>query len=266
MCWPPPTRRMAAAATPSHSCWAKAAACYAAWSWASWVRAAGCWWHLPEAAVCCVAAVGTVGPGSHPPGYQPAHLSARLACRDGTWRARAAGHPALVRLPAQGQRAAAARGPAPRGASGGGRHGARGGVGVIACGVDEAATAAAGEGSCCTACHCCRCCLLADRPGPGRLPSRQLTAWLPGAGVRCVGAASDVFLRTLQPGQGWETPRPPFEVQLHLEARTASTTGRPGEGQPYFSTSSGEPLACALGAGQLPPGGPRMDALPCRSC
>ena len=73
--------------------------------------------------------------------------------------------------------------------------------------------------------------------------------------MRCVGAASDVFLRTLQPGLGWETPRPPFEVQLHLEARAASTTGRPGEGQPYFSTSSGEPLACTLGAGQLPPGG-----------
>lgn len=81
-----------------------------------------------------------------------------------------------------------------------------------------------------------------------------LTSWLPGASVRCVGTASDVFLRTLQPGKGWETPRPPFEVQLHLEARDASTTGRPGEGQPYFSTSSGEPLACTLGAGQLPPG------------
>lgn len=87
-------------------------------------------------------------------------------------------------------------------------------------------------------------------------PCQQLASWLPGAGVRCVGAASDVFLRTLQPGQGWETPRPPFEVQLHMEARAASTTGRVGEGQPYFSTSSGEPLACALGAGQLPPGGP----------
>lgn len=101
----------------------------------------------------------------------------------------------------------------------------------------------------------CTALLTATRLLPPLPPFPQLTSWLPGAGVRCVGAASDVFLRMLQAGQGWETPRPPFEVQLHLEARAASTTGRPGEGQPYFSSSGGEPLSCSLGAGQLPPGG-----------
>ncbi|EFN57340.1 hypothetical protein CHLNCDRAFT_142698 [Chlorella variabilis] len=81
-----------------------------------------------------------------------------------------------------------------------------------------------------------------------------LTSWYPGSSVKCVGPASDVFLRTLRPGQGWESPRLPFDVSLHINARTGSTTGRQDEGDSYFSSTNGEPLACPLGAGQLPPG------------
>lgn len=84
----------------------------------------------------------------------------------------------------------------------------------------------------------------------------QLTHWYPAAGgaVKCLGSGNDAFMRTLRPGQGWESPRPPFEVSLHVEARAASTSGRQEEGQSYFSSADGEPLICSLGSGQLPPG------------
>ncbi|PSC68182.1 Peptidyl-prolyl cis-trans isomerase PASTICCINO1 [Micractinium conductrix] len=73
-------------------------------------------------------------------------------------------------------------------------------------------------------------------------------------GARCCGGGDAVLLRTLGAGQGWESPRPPFEVTFHVTARAVSSSGRQGEGEPYFdSTSGGEPLACSLGAGQLPP-------------
>ena len=82
----------------------------------------------------------------------------------------------------------------------------------------------------------------------------QLTHWYPGSGVKCLGPNSDVFLRTLRAGHGWESPRPPFEVSLHINARTASTSGRQEEGRSYYSSVNGTPLSCSLGAGQLPPG------------
>lgn len=82
----------------------------------------------------------------------------------------------------------------------------------------------------------------------------QLTHWYPGSSVKCLGPSSDIFLRTLRAGQGWESPRPPFEVSLHINARTASTSGRQEEGQSYYSSSTGTPLSCSMGAGQLPPG------------
>ncbi|KAL4447985.1 hypothetical protein ABPG75_005204 [Micractinium tetrahymenae] len=81
-----------------------------------------------------------------------------------------------------------------------------------------------------------------------------LTHWVPGGGVRCVGPDSDAFLRTLAPGEGWESPRAPFEVSLRLTARAASTSGRPEEGGVYYETPAGEALQCSMGAGQLPPG------------
>jgi len=83
----------------------------------------------------------------------------------------------------------------------------------------------------------------------------QLAHWEPGpAAARCVGTDSDIFLRTLRPGQGWECPRPPFEVTFHISARMPSTSGMREEGELYFQTVNGEPLTCSLGAGQLPPG------------
>ena len=70
-----------------------------------------------------------------------------------------------------------------------------------------------------------------------------------------MGEDGAAYLRTTREGQGWESPRPPFDVVLHATARLASTSGRQAEGgQPYFSTAGGEPLACSLGAGQLPSG------------
>jgi FK506-binding protein 4/5 len=87
-------------------------------------------------------------------------------------------------------------------------------------------------------------------------PCLQLVSWLPGGGVKCVGPSADVFLRSLRAGQGWESPRPPFEVSAHINARTASPSGSQGCGEQYFSSRHGEPVACALGAGQLPPGEP----------
>ena len=87
----------------------------------------------------------------------------------------------------------------------------------------------------------------------------QLTHWYPGSSVKCLGPNSDIFLRTLRAGQGWESPRPPFKVSLHISARTASTSGRQeeaeeAEGRAYYTSVSGTPLSCSLGAGQLPPG------------
>ncbi len=93
-------------------------------------------------------------------------------------------------------------------------------------------------------------------------PAPQLTHWVPGGGVRCVGPDSDIFLRTLTPGEGWESPRPPFEVSLRLTARTASTSGQPEEGEAYYATPAGEALQCSMGAGQLPPGGQRQHSRP----
>lgn len=82
----------------------------------------------------------------------------------------------------------------------------------------------------------------------------QLTSWCPGSQVKCVGPDADVFLRTLRQGQGWETPRPPFEVSLHIDARTTCVSERQGAGDSYFSSTNSKPLTCSLGTGQLPPG------------
>lgn len=81
-----------------------------------------------------------------------------------------------------------------------------------------------------------------------------LTSWCPGSQVKCVGPDADVFLRTLRQGQGWETPRPPFEVSLHIDARTTCVSEPQGAGDSYFSSTNSKPLTCSLGTGQLPPG------------
>jgi hypothetical protein len=48
----------------------------------------------------------------------------------------------------------------------------------------------------------------------GALPWLQLTSWYPGAPVKAVGPGNEVVKRILKEGEGWETPRPPFEVRL----------------------------------------------------
>jgi FK506-binding protein 4/5 len=95
----------------------------------------------------------------------------------------------------------------------------------------------------------------------------QLARWCPGGGaVRAVDAAPGVIRRTLAPGQGWETPRAPFEVTLHVEARALASDGADAGGPAFFSTAAapggggGEPLVVSLGSGALPPG---LDAAVC---
>lgn len=168
--------------------------------------------------------------------------------RDGARRARCARHPTPLCIPARRQRAAAAARAAPRGAHLGRRHGGRAERGQLGAGGLQSRYV-----------HPVPFARL-DPPPPLLPPCHlcpQLTHWFPGGGeggAKCVGPDSASFLRTLRAGQGWESPRPPFDVVLHATARLASTTGRQQEGEPYFSSTEGQPLACSLGAGQLPPG------------
>lgn len=80
----------------------------------------------------------------------------------------------------------------------------------------------------------------------------QLANWYPSRGVRTVGEAGNIYRRTLKAAQGWEAPRPPFDVTFHLTLCVPTTTGRQEEGEVYFSTAGGEPITAALGSGQLP--------------
>ena len=86
----------------------------------------------------------------------------------------------------------------------------------------------------------------------------QLVAWLPGHSARSVDASPGVFARTLREGEGWETPRPPFEVRLHVEARGLASDAEQQGGPLYFSSrvdaGDGAPLTVDLGSGALPPG------------
>jgi FKBP-type peptidyl-prolyl cis-trans isomerase 2 len=82
-----------------------------------------------------------------------------------------------------------------------------------------------------------------------------LAAVVPGGGgaVRVAGD-SGVIVRTLTPGDGWETPRAPFEVTLRLAARTVASDGTPSAGTQYYPAEGGvAELRCSLGDGTLPP-------------
>lgn len=48
----------------------------------------------------------------------------------------------------------------------------------------------------------------------------QLTHWYPRQGVRVLGPRSDIYKRRLEDGEGWETPRTPFEVRPWAGALT----------------------------------------------
>ncbi|KAK9805627.1 hypothetical protein WJX72_008874 [[Myrmecia] bisecta] len=82
----------------------------------------------------------------------------------------------------------------------------------------------------------------------------QLVNWYAKDDVRVVGEDSDIYKRTVKDGTTWETPRAPFEVEVDCKARVPSTSGRQGEGTPYFATAPGAPLRWTMGSGQVPPG------------
>eukprot|EP00198_Chlamydomonas_reinhardtii_P000593 XP_001689928.1 peptidyl-prolyl cis-trans isomerase, FKBP-type [Chlamydomonas reinhardtii] len=75
-------------------------------------------------------------------------------------------------------------------------------------------------------------------------------------GVHQYGAGEALIKRALREGTAWESPRPPFEVTLHLTASCPAYDGLQLTGQRLFS-SRGEgrqPLNLQLGRGLLPPG------------
>ena len=87
-------------------------------------------------------------------------------------------------------------------------------------------------------------------------PPGQLVNWYPSGGVKALGEGGGVIRRMLQQGEGWETPREPFEISLELEMATPSTDGQQCQGQPYFATAPDAPLQCSLSAEDLPAGAP----------
>ena len=68
--------------------------------------------------------------------------------------------------------------------------------------------------------------------------------------------AADVIVCTADEGSTWETPRAPFEVEVDCQARVPSSSGRQGEGTPFFANPPEAPLKWAIGDGSAPPGGP----------
>lgn len=90
-----------------------------------------------------------------------------------------------------------------------------------------------------------------------RLPAPQLVGWQPGVKAKPAGPEHEIVKRVLAEGEGWETPRPPFEVEAHITLRLLHTAGRAEEGRQYYSTAGGRPLAAVMGAAELPRGGRR---------
>jgi len=89
----------------------------------------------------------------------------------------------------------------------------------------------------------------------------QLAAFVSGKNVKSLGD-SGIIMEVIKQGTGWETPRVPFDVSVHVVARSVATDGTPQAGSVYFdsridsatvSGSSGE-ISCGLGDGTLPPG------------
>ena len=104
--------------------------------------------------------------------------------------------------------------------------------------------------------------------GSGRYPKSE---------VKVLGASEDVFKRSLEAPDSWETPRAPFEVitsppkrlgpvlrphtsknlplqvEVICSARCPSSDGSQGTGTPYFQTPEGQPLAFTIGDGTVRP-------------
>lgn len=84
----------------------------------------------------------------------------------------------------------------------------------------------------------------------------QLYAWESAVKAHPVGADGATKLIVAE-GTGWETPRPPFKVELEVSARWAAPSGGAESSvAPYFpggGDSTAPKLSCNLGAGALPP-------------
>ncbi|KAG7675097.1 hypothetical protein Ndes2526A_g07851 [Nannochloris sp. 'desiccata'] len=95
----------------------------------------------------------------------------------------------------------------------------------------------------------------------------QLTNFVSGKNVKSLGN-SGITMQIIKEQTGWETPRVPFDIVIHVIARSVATDGAPQAGSVYFDSSSsnnsgscfgttadstGE-IKCSLGDGTLPPG------------
>ncbi|GFR52572.1 hypothetical protein Agub_g15164 [Astrephomene gubernaculifera] len=86
-----------------------------------------------------------------------------------------------------------------------------------------------------------------------------LLDWYPAASVHAYGSSSSssdstLLKRSIREGSSWESPRPPFEVTLHLTACCPAYDGRQLTGQRLFSSRGRQPLTLQLGRGLLPQG------------
>ncbi|GIM00169.1 hypothetical protein Vretimale_5329 [Volvox reticuliferus] len=80
-----------------------------------------------------------------------------------------------------------------------------------------------------------------------------LLHWYPAATVHQYGVGEALYKRCIREAASWESPRPPFEVTLHLTVRCPAHDGMHLTGQCLFSTAGRQPLTLQLGRGLLPP-------------
>ncbi|GLI61315.1 hypothetical protein VaNZ11_003671 [Volvox africanus] len=80
-----------------------------------------------------------------------------------------------------------------------------------------------------------------------------LLHWYPAASVHVYGAGEALYKRCIREAAAWESPRPPFEVTLHLSVRCPAYDGMHLTGQCLFTTAGRQPLTLQLGRGLLPP-------------
>ena len=72
--------------------------------------------------------------------------------------------------------------------------------------------------------------------------------------MKALGEGGAVIKRTLRQGDGWETPRAPFDVSVQLTMAVPPMDGQQCTGQPYFATPNDVPLNCSLSPEDLPAG------------
>ncbi|CAK0786960.1 hypothetical protein CVIRNUC_010174 [Coccomyxa viridis] len=82
----------------------------------------------------------------------------------------------------------------------------------------------------------------------------HLVNWVAKDSVRVANDEGDVYKVSMSEPDSWETPRPPFEVDVSCTARVPSSSGQPGQGQSYSSSSPHQPLHWVIGSSQVPVG------------